>query len=366
MSKMARNILPFHNKEKSESPDQVKRPKSPKDRRLRRFGFAPNWVRNEFIAFVAEFAGTFMFLFMAFAATQVANAAAPATDNNALSQFPNSANLLYISLAFGFSLATNAWAFFRISGGLFNPAVTLGLYLIGAIKPLRAILVFIAQMISSICAAAVVNGLFPGPLNVSTNLGGGTTITQGVFIEMFLTAELVFVIFMLAAEKHKATFLAPIGIGLSLFVSELTGVYFTGGSLNPARSFGPACITQFPGYHWIYWVGPGLGALLAYGFYELMKFGEFQTVNPGQDFDDHEADLFDPPASPVTKEEVQRPIVSTETAEEVVQSVTSGEPLGRLTSFGSGTRGRDTRRSPSAVIGGEKSLDEAVGKKFGS
>jgi aquaporin related protein len=122
---MARSILPFHNREKGklESPEKTKSVKWPEDRRLQRFGFAPNWVRIEFIAFIAEFAGTFMFLFMAFAATQVANAAAPATANNALSQFPNSANLLYISLAFGFSLATNAWAFFRISGGLFNPAV---------------------------------------------------------------------------------------------------------------------------------------------------------------------------------------------------------------------------------------------------
>jgi aquaporin related protein len=67
---------------------------------------------------------------------------------------------------------------------------------------------------------------------------------------MFLTTELVFVIFMLAAEKHKATFLAPVGIGLALFISEMSGVYFTGGSLNPARSFGPAAVTHsFPGQY---------------------------------------------------------------------------------------------------------------------
>lgn len=128
--------------------------------------------------------------------------------------------------------------------------VTLGLYLIGAIKPFRAISVFFAQIIASMCAAGVVSALFPSPMNVNTTLGGGTSIVQGLFIEMFLTAELVFVIFMLAAEKHKATFLAPVGIGLALFVSEMTGVYFTGGSLNPARSFGPAVVTHnFPGYH---------------------------------------------------------------------------------------------------------------------
>lgn len=72
-------------------------------------------------------------------------------------------------------------------------------------------------------ASGVVQVLFPGPMNVSTTLGGGTTIARGVFIEMFLTAMLVFTIFMLAAEKHKGTFIAPIGIGLALFVAELTG-----------------------------------------------------------------------------------------------------------------------------------------------
>ena len=72
--------------------------------------------------------------------------------------------------------------------------------------------------------AAVVAILFPGPLVVQTSLGGGTSVVQGLFIETFLTAQLVFTIFMLAAEKHKATFLAPVGIGLSLFIAHLTGL----------------------------------------------------------------------------------------------------------------------------------------------
>lgn len=57
-------------------------------------------------------------------------------------------------------------------------------------------------------------------------MGDGTSIVRGLFIEMFLTAELVFTIFMLAAEKHKATFIAPIGIGLALFIGELSGYVF--------------------------------------------------------------------------------------------------------------------------------------------
>ena len=86
-------------------------------------------------------------------------------------------------------------------------------------------------------------------MNVRTTLND-CSIPRGLFIEMFLTAKLVFTIFMLAAEKHKATFIAPIGIGLALFIAELPGVYYTGGSLNPARSFGPAVVLcQFEGYY---------------------------------------------------------------------------------------------------------------------
>ncbi len=76
---------------------------------------------------------------------------------------------------------------------------------------------------------------------------------QGVFTEAILTAELVFTIFMLAKEKHKATFIAPVGIGLALFIAEMVGVYYTGGSLNPARSFGPCAVTGiFDRDHWVY------------------------------------------------------------------------------------------------------------------
>lgn len=111
---------------------------------------------------------------------------------------------------------------------------------------------------------------------------------------MFLTAELVFTILMLAAEKHKGTFLAPVGIGLALFIAELAGVYFTGGSLNPARSFGPCVVLRtFPSYHWIYWLGPVFGALIAVGFYRFVKILEYETANPGQDFNEHEADNFE-------------------------------------------------------------------------
>ena len=93
----------------------------------------------------------------------------------------------------------------------------------GALPALRGALLFLPQMLGGMVAAAVVSCLFPGPLAVQTTLTNKTSIAQGLFIEMFLTAELVFTVLMLAAEKTKATFIAPVGIGLALFVAELAG-----------------------------------------------------------------------------------------------------------------------------------------------
>lgn len=121
---------------------------------------------------------------------------------------------------------------------------------------------------------------------MQTTLAAGTSLAQGVWIEALCTAELVFTIIMLAKEKHRATYIAPVGIGLALFIGELVGVYYTGGSLNPARSFGPAAVShKFESTHWIYWIGPFIGTLLAVAFYKLIKILEYEMANPGQDGD---------------------------------------------------------------------------------
>ena len=97
--------------------------------------------------------------------------------------------------------------------------------LIREITWVRGVLLFIIQIVGGIVAAELVQALFHGDLAVSTTLGGGTTIAQGVIIEFILTAQLVFTIIMLAAEKHGANDIAPVGIGLSLFVAELVGQF---------------------------------------------------------------------------------------------------------------------------------------------
>jgi len=285
-------VLPFFNKKTHQSNTRAS---SLKSNRLPFLDWAPDEARNHFVATSAEFTGTFLFLFFAFSGTQVALLAHPLDKTNKVGTPSDPSQLLYISLCFGFSLAVNAWVFFRISGALFNPAVTLGMCLVGVVPCLRGALFFVAQILGGIAAAGVVSCLFPGPLTFRTSLGGGTSVTRGLFIEMFLTAELVFTILMLAAEKHKATFIAPIGIGLSLFIAMLTATYFTGGSLNPARSFGPSVVSHnFPGYHWIYWVGPILGSLLASGFYKFIKMLEYESANPNQDASKPEGEHFNP------------------------------------------------------------------------
>lgn len=95
--------------------------------------------------------------------------------------------------------------------------------LIGAISWVRCLFLCIAQTVATIAASYIVYALFNGGFNVEVGLGGGTSNAQGVIIEMLLTAQLAFTIFMLAAEKHDSTHLAPVGIGLSLFLAELIG-----------------------------------------------------------------------------------------------------------------------------------------------
>lgn len=237
------------------------------------------------VSTLGEFCGTVLFLFFAYAGVQVGKSSLggdPATTSEYL------VFLLFGATSFGASLAINVWIFYRVSGGLFNPAVTFAFVITGLMHPLKGLVLFIVQLLAGITAAAIIDALTPGPLSVGNTLGSGVNVAQGLFMEMFLTAELILAIFMLAVEKHRATYLAPLGIGIALFMGHMVGIYFTGAGLNPARSLGPAVVAhEFPGYHWIYWVGPGLGALLASALYKLLLFLQYETANPDQDRDSH-------------------------------------------------------------------------------
>ena len=118
-----------------------------------------------------------MFLMLTYAGAHVANlpnATAPSGQ-----ELIDTSNITFKAVSSGIGLIINIWAFFRVSGSVFNPAVTLALVLIRAITPLRGVLYCIAQLVGAICAAAIVRGLMPGPLGCATRLGGGANIAQG-------------------------------------------------------------------------------------------------------------------------------------------------------------------------------------------
>ncbi|EKJ69866.1 hypothetical protein NXS19_000988 [Fusarium pseudograminearum] len=240
-------------------------------------------IRNAIVIILGEFCGTFMFLLLSFIGAQTALVTnSPSDPGSALLPF----SLMYIAASFGTALAVNVWIFYRVSGGMFNPAVTLGLVLVGAVTPIHALLIIPTQLVAAITAAGITDALLPGKLLVTNALGNGTSVAQGVFIEMFLTAQLVLTVYFLAVEKHRSTHLAPIGIGISVFIAHICATNWTGTSINPARSFGPSVVAGFHGYDWIYYIGPFMGSLLAFGCYKIFKVLEYQTANPGQDDDD--------------------------------------------------------------------------------
>ncbi|KAI0076187.1 putative aquaporin 1 [Panus rudis PR-1116 ss-1] len=250
-------------------------------------------IKADMQAAFLEFMGTTTFLTLAFGSVQ---AVAGQSDMSSVNDVV--AKDLYIAFAFGFSLLVAAWLFYRVTGGLFNPNISLALLLTGVIGPVRFVLYCIAQLVGGIAAAALVLALTPGPLQSNTFLQRGVNPAQGVFIEAFITAVLVMAVLMLAAEKHIATPFAPVGIGLTLFACHLFAVYYTGAGMNTARSFGPAVVTGFPyGTQWVYWVGPGLGALFAAAFYSVLKHVRYWKLNPEQDTIDKRASPPDPIAS---------------------------------------------------------------------
>ena len=116
-------------------------------------------VKGDVYAALLEYVGTTFFLLLAYGGVQASQSEAFSS-----SQVSNVERVMYISLSFGFSLLSAVWLFYRVTGGLFNPDVSLALLLCGIITPVRFVLYCIAQLIGGITAAAIVYALTPGPL----------------------------------------------------------------------------------------------------------------------------------------------------------------------------------------------------------
>lgn len=93
--------------------------------------------------------------------------------------------VVFIALSYGFSLLVAAWNLYRVSGGLFNPAVTLGMVLTGTLPPMRGLVLFPTQILAGICAAAVVSCIIPVDISVvQTTLAPNMSVARGLFLEM--------------------------------------------------------------------------------------------------------------------------------------------------------------------------------------
>ncbi|KIW01322.1 uncharacterized protein PV09_07097 [Verruconis gallopava] len=231
-------------------------------------------ARSHLVAAIGEFMGTMCFLFTAFGGVSVAAVgsrnSSRATENSD-SGDANLSGLLYMSFAFGISYLINVWVFFRASEGLFNPAVTLAFLLTRTNDLARSIVLLVSQLMGAIAASALALALFQTIAPLRTTPSDDVSIPRALFIEAAMTAQLVLTILMLAREKHRTTSVAPLGIGLALVFGELVGIFWTGGSLNPARSFGPNVVSwNWKSNHWIYWIGPFVGSLIAVTIHRIL------------------------------------------------------------------------------------------------
>jgi aquaporin Z len=183
--------------------------------------------------------------------------------------------LLGVSLAFGLTVLTMAYALGHISGCHLNPAVTIGLAVGGRFKSSEIWAYVVAQVLGAIAAAALLYLIASGKAGyaLSTGLGangygeyspGKYSLVAGLLTELVMT--FMFLIIILGATDARAPQgFAPIAIGFALTLIHLVSIPVTGTSVNPARSTGPALIVGGWALQqlWLFWIAPLIGAALA-------------------------------------------------------------------------------------------------------
>ncbi|XP_063300901.1 aquaporin-5-like [Pelobates fuscus] len=224
-------------------------------------------MRNEIcsLAFLravfAEFLATLIFVFLGL--------------GSALNWLPSLPSVLQIAFAFGLAIGTLVQALGHVSGAHINPAVTIS-FLVGShISILRAFFYIIAQLVGAIAGAGILYGVTPSDVRGNLAINGVNNGTPGqcFAVELILTFQLVLCIFASTDGRRNDNLGSPaLSIGLSVTLGHLLGIYFTGCSMNPARSLGPAAITGIFAYHWVFWIGPIVGGILASVVYNIILF----------------------------------------------------------------------------------------------
>uniref|UniRef100_A0A0C9RJZ3 TSA: Wollemia nobilis Ref_Wollemi_Transcript_14087_1284 transcribed RNA sequence n=1 Tax=Wollemia nobilis TaxID=56998 RepID=A0A0C9RJZ3_9CONI len=222
---------------------------------------------------IAEFMATFLFLYIT-VLTVMGVKRAP--------DMCQSVGIQGIAWAFGGMIFALVYCTAGISGGHINPAVTFGLLLGRKVSLPRAVFYIICQCLGAICGAGVVKGMEKGMYDVE---GGGANLVahgytkgDGLGAEIVGTFVLVYTVFSATDAKRNARdshvpVLAPLPIGFAVFLVHLATIPITGTGINPARSLGAAIIydkSHAWDDHWIFWVGPFIGAALAALYHQLI------------------------------------------------------------------------------------------------
>lgn len=222
---------------------------------------------------VAELIGVFLFVFISAGVVMVSGA----MTGGAMTL----ERLLVMALAHGLAIAVLYMAISHISGGHINPAVTFAAMLTKRVSMMQGVATIVAQLAGAVLAAVALGSLFSAALGGGLNAGTAGTLGshvlatdawKGVLMEIVLTAMVVLAYFGAGMDRRGVGASAGLAIGMAVAVSFLLGAGITGGSMNPARSFGPALVGGYWTDHWVYWVGPLVGAAVAgYGYRYLFQ-----------------------------------------------------------------------------------------------
>ncbi|CAA7389605.1 unnamed protein product [Spirodela intermedia] len=219
-------------------------------------------------AALAEFISTLIFVFAGQGSGMAYN---KLTANGAATP----SGLVAAALAHAFALFVAVSVGANISGGHVNPAVTFGAFLGGHITLLRGLLYWIAQLLGSVVACFLLKfatgGLKTGAFALSENVSAWNALV----FEIVMTFGLVYTVYATAVDPKKGNLgvIAPIAIGFIVGANILAGGAFDGASMNPAVSFGPAVVSWTWDNHWVYWLGPLIGAAIAALTYDILFIG---------------------------------------------------------------------------------------------
>jgi MIP family channel proteins len=221
---------------------------------FRRGDMAVAILQDDWKKVLAEVVGTFFFFFIGIGSIAAASAA-------------GGLGLVIVALGHGLALSIAISALGHISGGHFNPAVTIGLLVGRKIGPVLALLYIIGQLIGGVLASLAVATVLPQETWQAFKLGtpslSGINFTQGIILEAILTFFLVIAVFGTAVDP-RATRIGGFGIGLTVFVDILMGGPFSGAVMNPARAIAPAIVSgNWNSDQIIYWIGPIIGGVIA-------------------------------------------------------------------------------------------------------